>query len=119
MPYDYIKCHVVTVHDGDTIQMDIDQGLNSHQREWLRLKDCYAPELSEPGGIAARDFLATFCQDREFEVFTHPIGKQGNEERSFVRYIADVRFKPAATNGSTTLSTLMVSMGFATEKEQP
>lgn len=117
MAYDYLRCVVLNVHDGDTIQMDIDQGLNSHQREWIRLVHCYAPELDEPGGIAARDFLKTFCEDREFQVKTYPVGKQGNEKRTFVRYVGDVLFTPAATDGSTTLSDLMVSMGFATRTE--
>lgn len=121
MPYDYINCEVVEVHDGDTLTMNIDQGLNGHQYEALRLVDCWAPELNEPGGVAARDFLAAFCSvgGLQWRVFTFKAGKRGREKRTFTRYVADVHFYPPATDGSTTLSELMVNNGFATAEEKP
>lgn len=116
MPYDYIKCVVIEVHDGDTVLMDIDQGLNNHRHEWLRLVDCYVPELDEPNGVAAQLFLEAFCANKVFRVKTFPAGKRQEEKRSFVRYIADVLFDPPATDGSSTLSELMVSLGWGTRR---
>lgn len=116
MPYDYVHCKVIEVHDGDTLKMDMDLGLNSHQHEWLRLVNCYAAELKvKPAGPDARDALAALCvMYKEFRVKTFPVGKDDNEERSFVRYIADVYFDPPLPDGINTLSKYMVKAGFAT-----
>lgn len=115
----YYWCRIVSVHDGDTVLMDLDQGLNGHQHEWLRLIDCWAPELSEPGGLDAMRFLSAFCvPGMDFTVETFKAGPRGNEKRSFVRYIADVRFNGTAPDGSNSLSELMVNSGLATSTEQ-
>jgi endonuclease YncB( thermonuclease family) len=93
--------------------MDIDQGLNSHQHESLRLIDCYAPELAERGGMAARDFLASFVKVyNEFRVVTFP-NRNRVERRSFTRYVAAVYFAPPFRDGTETLSHVMVSSGMA------
>lgn len=119
MPYIFEGCTLLSVTDGDTVEMDVDQGFNSHQHEALRLIDCWAPEMHEPGGKEAKQFLAAFCAGMgEFTVQTYKAGKRGKEKRSFVRYIADVRFLPAATDGSTSLSELMVNAGFATRRQR-
>lgn len=49
---------VVSVHDGDTIRVDLDQGLDEwHRRLSVRFMGCNAAELGTPGGDAARDNL--------------------------------------------------------------
>ena len=46
-------------HDGDTIAVLVDRGGPSEDRSlWrIRLKDVYAPELSQPGGPETRRFV--------------------------------------------------------------
>jgi micrococcal nuclease len=57
-PYVY-RATVVSVHDGDTIKVDLDQGLDEwHRNLNVRLNGCNAIELSQPGGHQARDNLA-------------------------------------------------------------
>jgi endonuclease YncB( thermonuclease family) len=119
MPYDdmkyrkYEQCRVVEVIDGDTLKMNIDQGLNSHQYEDLRLIDCYAPESYEPGGPQAKEFLEAFvaCYT-EFLVFTFK-NRNRKEKRTFTRYVADVYFAPGQS-----LSAVMVNKGHATATEK-
>ena len=50
---------VLSVHDGDTIAVDADMGMSVHFRTNVRFLGCNAIELSQPGGIEARDNLRT------------------------------------------------------------
>lgn len=50
---------VVKVHDGDTLTLDVDLGFNVHMIESFRLFGCNARELSQIGGLEARDHLAS------------------------------------------------------------
>lgn len=44
-------------HDGDTLFALVDRG-DDDQSVWaVRLKDVFAPELAQPGGVACRDFV--------------------------------------------------------------
>lgn len=56
--YEYAAT-VVDVHDGDTITVDIDLGLDMCARsQKLRLNGINAPELNTPAGKLAREYLA-------------------------------------------------------------
>jgi endonuclease YncB( thermonuclease family) len=47
------------VHDGDTVELAVDLGFHVWVRgQAFRLLDCNARELTEPGGLEARDHLA-------------------------------------------------------------
>ena len=49
---------VEEVHDCDTVRLSVDLGFDHTQRRvTLRLHGCNARELSEPGGMEARNFL--------------------------------------------------------------
>jgi micrococcal nuclease len=48
---------VARVVDGDTLDIDIDQGLHNTRRERVRLKAVNAPELMQPGGHDARAYV--------------------------------------------------------------
>lgn len=55
----YPACVVVGVHDGDTIEVDIDLGQDMWvRRRAVRLFGIAARELAAPGGREARDHLA-------------------------------------------------------------
>lgn len=54
--YEYMA-NIVSVHDADTITVDVDLGFHVHFTIPLRLYGINAPELSTPEGKAARDWL--------------------------------------------------------------
>ena len=56
--WEYPRCTVVNVHDGDTVKIDIDHGMGIWSRDvMLRLIGMAARELKDPGGPEARDHL--------------------------------------------------------------
>lgn len=80
MDFGPYSADVVSIHDGDTItvdvllskrgkssKVDVDLGFNvwrtkrgtELRRQSVRLVGCDAPELRKPGGVEARDYLAT------------------------------------------------------------
>lgn len=44
---------LLEVHDGDTVKLAIDHGFGEDAKEWIRLRDVWAPELGEEGGLEA------------------------------------------------------------------
>lgn len=48
---------VRTVHDGDTLTLDADLGWTITYRVHVRIAHINAPELGQPGGVEARDYL--------------------------------------------------------------
>ncbi len=87
---------VKQVHDGDTLVVFTDKGFFDYQMLKLRLRAVSAPELHEPGGLAARDFLATWLLG-EPVIFAAEFGRTGNERMTFDRYVADIyRCQPLA-----------------------
>jgi len=58
----YANCPVVSVHDGDTLTVDVDLGHGLwFLKRPLRLFGCAARELKDPGGWEAREVLAELC----------------------------------------------------------
>ena len=53
-----LPCRVVSVHDGDTLTVDVVIRAN------VRLIDCWAPELWQPGGKDSRDRLRAVADGR-------------------------------------------------------
>ena len=56
MTYEY-KAALLSVHDGDTITVMLDQGLKEYRKMNIRLFGINAPELSTPAGPPSRDHL--------------------------------------------------------------
>lgn len=52
------RATVVSVHDGDTLTLDVDLGFFVHVVVPFRLAGINARELAQPGGPEARDHLA-------------------------------------------------------------
>jgi endonuclease YncB( thermonuclease family) len=81
---------VVRVHDGDTYLFQLDQGMGDGRECWLRLRGIDTPELSQPGGLEARDFAAAQINGaREIIVQTFKTST-GTDVMTFIRYVADV-----------------------------
>lgn len=75
------KCVVEEIVDGDTIKASIDLGFNVYIRATLRIKDAWAPELSEPGGDASRQFLEGWLPvGRILNVVSHRLDRYGRAE---------------------------------------
>ena len=91
---------VVKVHDGDTITLRTDF------RDFdfpLRIKDIDAPELKNPGGIEARNYLENLVLNQEVEVLINP----GNRVEKWGRLLGDLFAQ------GVLVSEDLVRMGFA------
>lgn len=82
------KAQVLSVHDGDTITALVDVGFDVHVKIKLRLKDVYAPELSQKGGTSARQILFNMLPPNI--IITVYKTKSGNVLKSFDRYIVSI-----------------------------
>jgi micrococcal nuclease len=72
---------IVRVIDGDTLEVDVDLGF----RVWLRkvkfrLSGINCPEIKNPGGIGAREFVSRICAESNWEGIADTIkaDKYGN-----------------------------------------
>lgn len=96
-PRIYPVTEIFEVHDGDTVRVRIDLGFNMITRQWIRLKDVWAPELSQLGGHAAKDFLIQTLLDHTegnyvslTTFWTQGVAKEIKEEMTFVRYVGEI-----------------------------
>ena len=51
------RARVVEVHDGDTVTVLLDRGMDDQSTRAIRLRDVHAPELTQPGGPETRRFV--------------------------------------------------------------
>lgn len=115
---------VLDVHDGDTITVDADRGLETRRNPIkLRLNQTSAPELrvrregrmiENPAGRAARDRVMQLCPPGT-EILIRTFRTKGDVEReTLTRYVADVFYpKPDGTYGC--LNDELIAGGFARE----
>lgn len=108
--YEYWPARAVEIHDGDTLWMEVDLGLDVVRRCWVRLAECYAPELNEPGGVYARDALAEYCKGNVFRMRTYRLRRSDKEKMSFIRYVAHLN----VLDVDETVSAWLVRVGLAT-----
>lgn len=66
----YPRCRALKVHDGDTVQLLVDQGLSTYRTIWVRMADINTPELKEAGGAAAKERFAELLQAEPLTVTT-------------------------------------------------
>lgn len=54
-------------HDGDSVDVLVDRGgVNETQEKWhIRLKNVWAPESADPGGLETRDFVRTWLASHD------------------------------------------------------
>jgi micrococcal nuclease len=82
--YEYLV-RTVRVIDGDTLRAGVDLGCDVMINLTLRLARLDAPEIKEPGGLEARDFLADRVNRGPFHIRTI----KDRRER-YGRYLAEV-----------------------------
>ena len=111
---------LLDVHDGDTVKLAIDHGFGEDAKEWIRLKDVWAPEVGDPGGPeATADCEGWFREHAPDGYVTATTFRTSTPleirfRQSFTRYIGIV----AAFNGSE-LNSYLIDKGYVTRGEAP
>lgn len=84
----HIPCCVTKAHDGDTLTVTMEIRAN------VRLRDCWAPELKDPGGIEARDELIRLAVGQQ-ATLAIPLDEANSlgDLFSFGRLLGDVTVK--------------------------
>lgn len=101
-PMVQLPCRVLSVHDGDTLTVEIVTVVN------VRLLDCWAPELSQEGGPAARDHLQQLAKVGAKGVVTVPLHDNFSKSWTFGRLLGSV-----AVEGGGDLAKAQVMAGHA------
>jgi endonuclease YncB( thermonuclease family) len=109
---------VLSVHDGDTVKICADRGGSDWWPFWLRLAGIYAPELSEPGGYEARDWLESFLHQIspptwKMATITHRVVKSDNDKKSLDRLVGEL-FVGYGTENQIDVGQLVIDTGHAT-----
>jgi endonuclease YncB( thermonuclease family) len=91
------RAQVLSVHDGDTIKVILDQGFGQTltDPDGLRLLGVYAPELTQPGGPECRQFVSdwlaahmpTQAVSWPFIVTTARMPRADREQETLGRYV--------------------------------
>lgn len=89
------RARVTRVVDGDTLDLEIDQGMNSRRIERVRLLGINTPEVRGPSreaGLAATEFVRAWCQLKQMEAGPEswPLVIQTEKADAFGRYLAHV-----------------------------
>lgn len=115
--YDY-KAKLVRWHDGDTALMVIDLGFGAGMTTWIRLVDCWAPEMSTPQGQPTLDAARLLVPDgTDCFVITRKLDdKQWFEGKqlpqTFARYLGTVYPLNPMKGGA--VNDILVKTGYAT-----
>lgn len=109
---------ILVCHDGDTVKLCADRGGGDWWPFWLRLASIYAPELSEPGGIEARDWLINLIQPLPpkttgMVTVTHRRMTSDNDVKSLDRWVGEL-FIGYGTAQQMDVGQLVIDSGHAT-----
>lgn len=113
--YDY-KAKIIRWHDGDTALVSIDLGFSVSITAWIRLMDCWAPELNTENGPAALAAARSLAPDgTDCFVVTRKIDdKQWFESKqlpqTFARYLGTI-YPPRP---ESSINATLVRTGIAT-----
>lgn len=87
------RVQVISAHDGDTIRCLVDRGIDEMCHWDIRLKDVFAPELKQTGGMDCRDHLLGWLHDHDddsdwpYQLETFRTPKSDIELMTFNRYV--------------------------------
>jgi endonuclease YncB( thermonuclease family) len=96
---------VLEWHDGDTVKLDVDQGLEGHRQSWFRLYGIDCKELATAEGKRAHAYVTdawpagSAVVVRSYKAETVPIGKE-----KYGRWLAEIWPADADTTISDTLT---------------
>jgi hypothetical protein len=109
---------LLEIHDGDTVKLAIDHGFGEDAKEWIRLRDVWAPEVDDPGGPEAtadcQGWFREHAPDGYVQVTTFRTSAplEIRFRMSFTRYIGIV----TAFNGAE-LNSYLIDRGYVTRGE--
>lgn len=103
------RAQLVSVYDGDTLTMVLDQGFGDSKEIDVRLLGVFAPELRQPGGRETRQFVVDWLAYRAGAVkwpwLVVTSRTADHETTTFARYVATV----STLDGTQTLNTAVTA----------
>lgn len=90
------RAKLISVHDGDTVRVVLDQGFYDTKEINVRLLNVFAPELKQAGGADVRDFVHSWFNQLtpysgwNFIVTTTRLKTADKEDTSFDRYVGTI-----------------------------
>lgn len=107
------KARVLKVVDGDTLDVEIDMGLEVYKRERLRLAGIDAPERYKLGGSEATQWLTRQLFERDDKILEGVCYITTRTKGKYGRYLAWIFLEPDFGEFTKSLNTLMIEAGFA------
>lgn len=89
-PYGPYRGIVLSNHDGDTVTILCDCGLDETPIREARIYGIQAPELHEPGGPEARDALSGMIPYGTLVRVDTLLTTKREQQRSFIRYVSSL-----------------------------
>ena len=108
----WYKAKVMRAVDGDTIEVEVDHGMNIFSREHLRIKDINAPEMSGVKKDSEEYKRGLVVKQRVEQLLSqHPFVMIHTEKDklTFNRYVADVYYQTGS--GWTSLGDTLLTEG--------
>jgi endonuclease YncB( thermonuclease family) len=102
---------VVSNHDGDTVTIMVDHEWGIYSERQIRIYGINAPELVDPAGKVARDYMAQLLPTGTKVLFTPKREKNGLMTLSFARYVGMIERKGA--DGLQDVAPLMIGQNMA------
>jgi len=102
-----LPCKVVKVYDGDTVTVDVTI------RCRVRLIDCWAPELRDPGGKESQKHLAQIALDKNGTLQIPSANAKACDENTEGQPVTDTAINNLVTVGIYTIGTIIMLIGVA------
>lgn len=101
------RARVLRVVDGDTLDLDVDLGMETFRKTRVRLLGINAPETSTPEGKQTKAYVESWCLTHT-DVLIHTTK---DRREKYGRYLATVT--PVNALVSTSLNQLLLDAGLA------
>lgn len=113
------RARIENVHDGDTVTAVLDQGFGDTKTIKVRLLGVYAPELTQPGGEATREFVNRWLTETAApsSTWTHTVTtartvRSDTEVTTLGRYVATVTSLDGTRNLNAEVAEYVAAHGY-------
>jgi hypothetical protein len=113
------RAKVLTVKDGDTLRVVLDQGFGDAKTIDLRLLGTFAPEHDEPGGPETREFVETWLNEHDpdgdewpFVVTTARVRAGTHEVTTLGRYVGTLTAFDGYSSLNEDINAFVASKGY-------